>query len=100
MPWCKPKDKEPLNQDDEYFIRNGGDKYIGWWDKERKEFLIQEGNYATEEEYPNIEWWEEEEANQDVLWDEALIQLAVVNEYSDIKTAKEDLMNRYQLIRK
>lgn len=71
MPWCKPKDKEPLNQDDEYFIRNGGDKYIGWWDKERKEFLIQEGNYATEEEYPNIEWWDEQEVPiQDKLWDE------------------------------
>lgn len=103
--WYKAKDKEPPDQDGEYFLRNIGDKYTGWWDNEEKEFYMigrDSGiDYFTKEEFPNIEWWNEvEEANQDILWDEALIQLAVVNEYSDIKTAKEDLISRYTLSRK
>lgn len=74
MPWNKPKDKEPPNQDDEYFLRGGGDKYIGWWDAEQKEFYMIEQSvkfsYFGKDDYPNIEWWDELEPSQDELWEE------------------------------
>jgi hypothetical protein len=75
MPWSKLKDKEPANKNDEYFLRNGGDKYIGWWDNEEKEFYMIEQSckfeYFEKDQYPNIEWWDEEEVpSQDKLWDE------------------------------
>jgi len=48
-----------------------------------------------------VEWLDEpQEPNQDAIWDEALIQFAVVNGYSDPQTAKEDLISRYNISRK
>lgn len=75
MPWYKPKDKEPPSRDEEYFIRNIGDKYTGWWDTKRREFYTFMGRenticYFEKNQYPNIEWWDESEPDQNVLWEE------------------------------
>lgn len=80
--WYKLKDKEPPNQNNEYFIRNivapnFCQKYTGWWDNQEKEFYtfigIESGNVKSnfeKDQYPNIEWWDEEEPNQQELWEE------------------------------
>lgn len=108
MPWCKPKDKEPLNQDDEYFIRNGGDKYIGWWDNKEKQFYMvgKDCIILYFEEHPNIEWWDEQVPDQDQLWNEALEQLGHELSWDHVNGnhihpgALEVMKDRYTLIRK
>lgn len=87
--WTKPKDKEPPNQDDEYFLRSGGDKYIGWWDNKRKEFYESNGDgsieYFQNKEFPNIEWWDEQEPNQDQLWEEVSALIHINNRAQAMK---------------
>lgn len=105
MPWYKPKDKEPPNQDDEYFVKNGGDNYLVFWDNEEKEFYqIQQSckmTYFEKEQFPNIEWWDEEECNQDVLWQEAqkVINDSGLHAYIS-RAAKDKLKTLFTLIRK
>lgn len=52
-----------MSQDIEYFIRNDGEKYTGFWDNESKEFYTIEIDchmaYFTKEEFPEIEWLDE-----------------------------------------
>jgi len=101
--WYSLKDKEPYDKNQEYFLRNGGDKYIGWWDNEEKEFyMIKEGNarlsYFEKEEFPNIEWWDEEASNQDDLWEEVRNEMMAYRDFG--RTAARNCAKKYQLIRK
>lgn len=108
MAWSKPKDKEPTNQDNEYFLRNGGDKYIGWWDNDEKEFYMIEKDagmtYFEKDQYPNIEWWEEEEPNQNEQGEMISDLGTMYTEYGfsnqDWDDFVKDVLKKYQLIRK
>lgn len=105
MPWYKPKDKEPSSQDEEYFIRNIGDKYLGWWDNKEKEFyMMGEGSkmiYLDKRDYPNIEWFDETEPDQNVLWLDAkeIVHKSTPHAYLSVE-AIELLKKQFILSRK
>jgi hypothetical protein len=64
MKWISPYKKEPA-PNDEYHVRNAGDKFTLWWDHKEKEFYFIEQScamtYFPKEQYPNIEWLDESE---------------------------------------